>query len=120
MTVYFSDESPDRHKEQDFTDFINEDSFKQITAQVEPSLVNLKPGTNIQFQRLGYFVVDTDSTEITLFSIKRLVFAIPGPRRSNSNQKRPQHSWPLALLKQVFFLFPHFVLSLLHQFDYLP
>ena len=54
--------SPDRHKEQDFTDFINEDSFKQITAQVEPSLVNLTPGTNVQFQRLGYFVTDTDST----------------------------------------------------------
>ncbi len=62
----FSDESPDRHKEQDFTDFINEDSFKQITAQVEPSLVNLTPGTNVQFQRLGYFVTDTDSTSDNL------------------------------------------------------
>ena len=62
----FSDESPDRRKEQDFTDFINEDSFKQITAQVEPSLVNLTPGTNVQFQRLGYFVTDTDSTSDNL------------------------------------------------------
>ena len=69
MNLYdrlFSDESPDRHKEQDFTDFINEDSFKQITAQVEPSLVNLTPGTNVQFQRLGYFVTDTDSTSDNL------------------------------------------------------
>lgn len=58
----FSDESPDQHKEQEFTEFINEDSLKQITAQVEPSLVNLTPGTNVQFQRLGYFVTDIDST----------------------------------------------------------
>ena len=58
----FSDESPDQHKDQEYTDFINEDSLKQITAQVEPSLVNLIPGTNVQFQRLGYFVTDIDST----------------------------------------------------------
>jgi glutaminyl-tRNA synthetase len=58
----FSDESPDQHKDQEYIDFINEDSLKQITAQVEPSLVNLIPGTNVQFQRLGYFVTDIDST----------------------------------------------------------
>ena len=58
----FSDESPDQQKDQEYTDFINEDSLKQITAQVEPSLVNLIPGTNVQFQRLGYFVTDIDST----------------------------------------------------------
>jgi len=62
----FSDESPDQRKDQEYTDFINEDSLKQITAQVEPSLVNLTPGTNVQFQRLGYFVTDIDSTEDNL------------------------------------------------------
>jgi len=62
----FSDESPDQRKDQEYTDFINEDSLKQITAQVEPSLVNLIPGTNVQFQRLGYFVTDIDSTEDNL------------------------------------------------------
>ena len=64
----FSDESPDQHKQQEFTEFINQHSLKQITAQVEPSLVNLIPGTNVQFQRLGYFVTDTDSTA------ERLIF----------------------------------------------
>ena len=59
----FNVENPDQNKDQEFTDFINTDSFKQVTAQVEPSLVNLNPGTNIQFQRLGYFVVDDDSTK---------------------------------------------------------
>ena len=58
----FSDESPDQRKDQDFTEFINRDSFIQLTAKVEPSLINLIPGTNVQFQRLGYFVTDINST----------------------------------------------------------
>ena len=58
----FSDESPDQHKDQDFTEFINGDSLSQLTAKVEPSVVNLTPGTNVQFQRLGYFVTDVKST----------------------------------------------------------
>ena len=58
----FSDESPDQRKDQDFTEFINRDSFTQLTAKVEPSLINLIPGTNVQFQRLGYFVTDINST----------------------------------------------------------
>jgi len=62
----FSDESPDQYKEHDYTEFFNEDSLKQIIAQVEPSLVNLISGTNVQFQRLGYFVTDIDSTSDNL------------------------------------------------------
>ena len=62
----FSDESPDQHKDQDFTEFINRDSLSQLTAKVEPSLVNLIPGTNVQFQRLGYFVTDINSTSDNL------------------------------------------------------
>jgi glutaminyl-tRNA synthetase len=62
----FSDESPDQHKDRDFTEFINRDSFSQLTAKVEPSLVNLIPGTNVQFQRLGYFVTDINSTSENL------------------------------------------------------
>jgi glutaminyl-tRNA synthetase len=62
----FSDESPDQRKDQDFTEFINRDSFIQLTAKVEPSLINLIPGTNVQFQRLGYFVTDINSTSDNL------------------------------------------------------
>ena len=62
----FSDESPDQHKDQDFTEFINRDSLSQLTAKVEPSLANLIPGTNVQFQRLGYFVTDINSTSDNL------------------------------------------------------
>ena len=62
----FNVENPDQNKDQKFTDFINKESLQQVTAQVEPSLVNLSAGTNVQFQRLGYFVVDDDSSENNL------------------------------------------------------
>jgi len=64
----FSDESPDGHKDKDFMDFLNPDSLKIINALVEPSLQTSKIGDRFQFQRLGYFNVDDDSTS------ERLVF----------------------------------------------
>ena len=59
----FTDESPDTHKDKDFMDFVNPDSLKIITGYVEPSLKDSKIGDRVQFQRLGYFCVDPDSTE---------------------------------------------------------
>lgn len=58
----FTDETPDGHKDKDFMEFINPDSLKVITAYVEPSLKNSSPEDRFQFQRLGYFSVDPDST----------------------------------------------------------
>ncbi|WP_299619449.1 glutamine--tRNA ligase/YqeY domain fusion protein [uncultured Tenacibaculum sp.] len=58
----FSDEAPDGHKDKDFMEFLNPDSLKIINAFVEPSLVSSKIGERFQFQRLGYFNVDDDST----------------------------------------------------------
>ena len=59
----FNDEAPDQHKEKDFTDFINEDSFSIQNAKVEPSLANLDEGIAVQFQRLGYYILDKDAKE---------------------------------------------------------
>ena len=58
----FNDEDPDGHKDKDFTTFLNPDSLKIINAKVEPSLKNIKAFDNYQFQRLGYFCADQDST----------------------------------------------------------
>lgn len=62
----FNDESPDQHKDKSFLDFVNPESLSIQKAMVEPSLKTLSPGTRVQFQRLGYFVVDDDSTEDNL------------------------------------------------------
>jgi len=59
----FNDEAPDSHKDKDFKDFINPTSLTIIEqAFVEPSLKVANIGDQFQFQRLGYFNVDIDST----------------------------------------------------------
>ena len=58
----FSDEAPDSHPDKDFMEFINPNALKTIEAFVEPSLKEAKVGERFQFQRLGYFNVDDDST----------------------------------------------------------
>ena len=59
----FSDESPDTHKDKDFMEFINPDSLEVITGYLEPSLKDAEIEDRFQFQRLGYFCVDPDSTK---------------------------------------------------------
>lgn len=59
----FTEPSPDTHKDKDFLEFVNPDSLQQITAYAEPSLKEAQEGDRFQFQRLGYFVVDKDSTD---------------------------------------------------------
>lgn len=61
----FSHESPDTQKDKDFMSFLNPESLKVVTAYCEPSLKDAKPGETFQFQRLGYFTVDTKSRELT-------------------------------------------------------
>lgn len=58
----FNDPTPDAHKDRDFMEFVNPDSLKKVTGYLEPSLKEAKPGDRFQFQRLGYFNVDKDST----------------------------------------------------------
>lgn len=59
----FTDEAPDSHKDKDFMDFINPNSLTVINAFVEPYLKEAKEGDRFQFQRIGYFNVDKDSTQ---------------------------------------------------------
>ena len=78
----FIDEAPDNHEGKNFIDFINTDSLKTTEAYVEPSLKEAKTGDRFQFQRLGYFNVDNDS------SSKKLVFnKTVGLRDSWAKQK---------------------------------
>ncbi|MFC6877400.1 glutamine--tRNA ligase/YqeY domain fusion protein [Flavobacterium myungsuense] len=58
----FIDEAPDSHKEKNFLDFMNKSSLEVVNGFVEPSLADVKTGDKFQFQRLGYFNVDKDST----------------------------------------------------------
>lgn len=47
----------------DWTVYLNPQSLERVTGcQVEPSLKGAAPGTRFQFERLGYFCTDRDST----------------------------------------------------------
>ncbi|HXF92036.1 MAG TPA: glutamine--tRNA ligase/YqeY domain fusion protein [Nitrospiraceae bacterium] len=60
----FSKPDPDDVPDgQDYTANLNPNSLERLTAcRVEPSLQGAAPGARYQFERLGYFCVDPDST----------------------------------------------------------
>lgn len=62
----FNVSSPDQIQDKDFKSFINQNSLKTLTGRVEPGLIKAKPGDQFQFQRMGYFVLDKDSTQKNL------------------------------------------------------
>jgi glutaminyl-tRNA synthetase len=60
----FTKENPNDVEEgREFTDNLNPQSMQTLTGcKLEPSLANAAPGSRYQFERLGYFCVDPDST----------------------------------------------------------
>lgn len=80
----FMDEAPDSHQDKDFMEFVNPNSLKIIEAFVEPSLKDAKVGERFQFQRLGYFNVDNDS------SLSHLVFNKTVGLRDSWAKVKPQ------------------------------
>ncbi|KIA82931.1 glutamate--tRNA ligase [Kaistella solincola] len=58
----FTTPQPDAEKETDFMEFINPDSLKFVQGFAEPSLADAEIGHPYQFQRIGYFTKDRDST----------------------------------------------------------
>lgn len=79
----FQVENPDKVDEgQTFLDHLNPDSRKIITAKVEPVLRSVNPLDKFQFQRIGYFCVDKDSTK------EKLVFNRTVALRDSWNKKK--------------------------------
>jgi glutaminyl-tRNA synthetase len=59
----FSNETPDADKDTDFMEYLNPDSLKIIQGFGEINLKDCSVDKAVQFQRLGYFVKDKNSTE---------------------------------------------------------
>ena len=56
----FSVENPEADKEKDFKDFLNPDSLISLSGcRVEPGLAELQAGRQVQFERQGYFCLDS-------------------------------------------------------------
>ncbi|MRT15423.1 glutamine--tRNA ligase/YqeY domain fusion protein [Vitellibacter sp. q18] len=73
----FTEASPDTNKEKEFIEFINPNSLEIVTGYAEPSVKSAKVEDKFQFQRLGYFVVDKDTTN------EKLVFNRTVPLRDS-------------------------------------
>ena len=59
----FTKENPDDVKEgQTWEDNLNPESMVKVTGYLEPSLRDIPIGQAVQFERVGYFCPDTDST----------------------------------------------------------
>ena len=66
----FLQSSPEEGEEgSDFKSNINQDSLEVLpSCRLEPSLAGATPGSRYQFERLGYFCLDPDS------SVDKLIF----------------------------------------------
>ena len=60
----FNDPNPGGHKDKDFLEFLNPNSLEVLeNCFGEPSIKEAKHGDSFQFERVGYFCVDNDSTK---------------------------------------------------------
>jgi len=103
----FIDEAPDSHDGKTFMDFINPKSLKTINAFAEPSLKDVKVGNRFQFQRLGYFSVDDDSTEAHIVFNKTVGLRDtwtkqkPKENTNQNHQNKPQQQRkPIEVIQQ--------------------
>ena len=55
----FTDPDPAGHEGRDFLEFLNPKSMVIARGRLEPSLRDARPGERFQFERLGYFAVDS-------------------------------------------------------------
>ncbi|MGB2413908.1 MAG: glutamine--tRNA ligase/YqeY domain fusion protein [Flavobacteriaceae bacterium] len=83
----FLHEAPDSQTE-DFSTFVNPNSLKVRTAFVEPHIKDARVGTQFQFQRIGYFNVDKDT------SATHLVFNKTVGLRDAWAKKEPKQKQP--------------------------
>ncbi len=95
----FMEEAPDAHPEKDFMEFLNPESLKIVTTYVEPSLKDAKAGERFQFQRIGYFNIDEDSTSNHLVFNKTVGLRDSWEKQKpvvkyNQNQPKPQNNQP--------------------------
>ena len=92
----FMHEAPDSDKDKDFMEFLNPNSLTVKTGYLEPSLVDVKAGGRFQFQRLGYFVVDEDSTADKIVFNKtvglRDSWVKQKPKPQNNNKNKPEQA----------------------------
>ncbi len=74
-----------------FLDDLNPDSLETLPAcQVEPSLAAASPGARFQFERLGYFAMDPDSTPKKLIFNRTVTLKDPWAKLQKGSDTKPK------------------------------
>jgi len=85
----FIKENPDEEKGVDFKTYLNPDSVETLPFFVEPSLAGAVPGSRYQFERLGYFCVDSvDSSDQALVFNRTVTLRDTWARIQKAQQKK--------------------------------
>ncbi|RZB37016.1 MAG: glutaminyl-tRNA synthetase [Desulfobacteraceae bacterium Eth-SRB2] len=86
---FFIKENPDEEKDVDFKTYLNPNSLETLPFFVEPSLAGAAPGSRYQFERLGYFCVDSkDSSERALIFNRTVTLRDTWARIQKAQQKK--------------------------------
>jgi len=82
--------NPTGEKDSDFTKYVNPNSLETLTSsRVEPSLSSAAPGSRYQFERLGYFCVDSvDSSNGALVFNRTLMLRDSWAKIANKEKKQ--------------------------------
>ncbi|MFI3262479.1 MAG: glutamine--tRNA ligase/YqeY domain fusion protein [Rikenellaceae bacterium] len=80
--LFSIENAADMDPEKSFIDYMNPDSLKVVTGYCEPALSSSSLGDTFQFERLGYFCTDKDSTD------EKLVFNRTSTLRDSYNTKK--------------------------------
>ena len=85
----FIKENPDEEKDVDFKTYLNPNSMETLPFFVEPSLSGAEPGSRYQFERLGYFCVDSkDSSDQALIFNRTVTLRDTWARIQKAQQKK--------------------------------
>ncbi len=60
--LFTNEDTSDIAEDKTFKDYLNPDSLTVVTGFIEPSLLGAKEVEKFQFERVGYFCIDRDST----------------------------------------------------------
>ena len=86
----FTKENPDDAADgADFKSNLNPNLLETLTyCRVEPSLAGAAPGSRYQFERLGYFCVDPDSSKETLVFNRTVTLRDPWAKIQKAQRKK--------------------------------
>jgi glutaminyl-tRNA synthetase len=89
----FTKENPDEEKDVDFKTHLNPNSLETLPFFVETSLAGAGPGDRYQFERLGYFCVDSkDSSDQALIFNRTVTLRDTWARIQKAQQKKQKKS----------------------------